>query len=240
MYFNKISRRVMAFVTVTAFILLLPQHGIAQDNPLAVPLVALNSRGVYSADRCSTTHDVLDVQFHEGEYCIDTVRIYADGFLMQSVPIREDDAITHKIVHFLDVNFDGYVDILVGPGRNREYSTIIMWDSEENKFVRATNDGFTVFNGEFYYDPKRMVVYRMTSSSAFETTYTLMVWQGSDLQSEETFLQVADPSYYDSYRVNHRYTVRNYYSDEDVISTDNPEEITEPWDKWLVSPYDDD
>ena len=230
----------MALTVVLAFVLLMPQNGVAQSNPLAVPTVALDQYGLFTVNDCPTTHDVLDVQLHEGEYCIDTVRIYADGFLMQSVPIREDDAITRKIVHFLDVNFDGYVDILIGPGCNREYSTIIMWDREENKFVRATNDGFTVFNGEFYYEPERMAVYRMTSSSAFETTYTLMVWQGTDLQSEETFLQVADPSYYESYRVNHRYTVRSYYSDEDVISTDNPEEITEPWDKWLISPFEDD
>ena len=230
----------MALTVVLAFVLLMPQNGVAQGNPLAVPTVALDQYGLFTVNNCPTTHDVLDVQLHEGEYCIDTVRIYADGFLMQSVPIREDDAITRKIVHFLDANFDGYVDILIGPGCNREYSTIIMWDREENKFVRATNDGFTVFNGEFYYEPERMAVYRMTSSSAFETTYTLMVWQGTDLQSEETFLQVADPSYYESYRVNHRYTVRSYYSDEDVISTDNPEEITEPWDKWLISPFEDD
>ncbi len=74
----------------------------------------------------------------------------------------------------------------------------------------------------------------MTSSSAFETTYTLMVWQGTDLQSEKTFFQVFDPSYYDSYHVSHRYTVRNYYSGDDAISTDDPSLISEPWDKWVI------
>jgi hypothetical protein len=178
---------------------------------------------------------VLKVILHEGESCIDKAEIYADGMLMQSVSISENDGITRNIVHFLDANFDGNVDILIGPGCNREYSTLILWDREENRFARASNDGFTVFNGDFYYDPMRMAVYRLTSSSAFETTGTLMMWQGTDLQSEETFLQVADPSYYDFYHVTHRYTIRNYYSDEDIVSTDDPNDISFPWDWWLIS-----
>lgn len=208
--------------------------GFAQSgNPLYVPAIALDINGLFSVDDCSTTHDLLEVVTHEGEYCIDMVQIYADGMLMQSLPISENDAITRNMVHFIDANFDGFVDILIGPGTNREYSALILWDREENCFVRATNDGFTVFNGDFFYQPESMVVYRRTSSCVAETTWTLMVWQGSDLQSEETFLQVSDPSYYDFYRVNHHYTVRNYYSDEDVISTDDPNQIYEPWDIFL-------
>lgn len=209
-------------------------------NPLAVPQVALDDYGYFTVADCPTTHDVLEVRLHEGEYCIDKVEIYVDGMLMQSVPISEEDAITRRVVHFIDANFDGNVDILIGPSCNREYSTLILWDREEELFTRATNDGFTVFNGDFFYDPERMVVYRMTSSSAFETTYTMMVWQGTDLQSEETFLQVSDPSYYDFYHVTHRYTVRNYYSDEDIISSDDVTDISFPWDRWIVSQRGDD
>ena len=110
-----------------------------------------------------------------------------------------------------------------------------MWDREENCWARATNDGFSIFNGDFFYDPSRMVVYRRTSSSAAETTYTMMIWQGTDLQSEETFLIIGDSSCYDSYHVTHRYTIRNYYSDEDIISTDNPNEVFDPWDRWINS-----
>ena len=211
------------------------QQDVAVRSALVVPTVQLDEYGLFTVADCPTTHDVLEVKFHEGEYCVDRVDIYADGMMMQSVPISEEDAITRKVVHFLDANFDGNVDILIGPGCNREYSTLILWDREENRFARATNDGFTVFNGEFYYEPMRMVVYRMTSSSAFETTYTLMTWQGTDLQSEEKFLQVFDPSYYDFYHVKHRYTIRNYYSDEDAFSDDSPEGIFEPWDKWVIT-----
>ncbi len=229
---------VTVMMLIPAFVAM-AQQVESVSNPLAVPSVELDEYGFFTVADCPTTHDVLEVKLHEGEYCIDRADIYADGMLMQSVPISEQDAITRKVVHFLDANFDGNVDILIGPGCNREYSTLILWDREENRFARASNDGFTVFNGDFYYEPERMAVYRMTSSSAFETTYTLMTWQGTDLQSEELFLQVFDPSYYDFYHVKHRYTVRGYYTGED-IGSDNPNDISEPWDKWVITWNDND
>lgn len=204
-----------------------------QVNPLSVQPVNVDQNGLFTVADCPTTHPVLEVKLHEGEYCFDRADIYADGVLMQSVPISEDDAVARDVVHFLDVDFDGNVDILIGPGCNREYSTLIMWDKEENRFAHGTNDGFTVFNGDFYFDAGRKAVYRRTSSSAFETTYTKMIWRGTDLQSEEVFLQVFEPSYYDFYHVTHRYTVRGYYSGDDIISTDDPTLISEPWDKWV-------
>ena len=229
---------VTVMMLIPAFVAM-AQQDESVNNPLAVPSVELDQYGFFTVADCPTTHDVLEVKLHEGEYCIDRADIYADGMLMQSVPISEQDAITRKVVHFLDANFDGNVDILIGPGCNREYSTLILWDREENCFARASNDGFTVFNGDFYYEPERMAVYRMTSSSAFETTYTFMTWQGTDLQSEELFLQVFDPSYYDFYHVKHRYTVRGYYTGED-IGSDNPNDISEPWDKWVITWNDND
>ena len=224
---------VTVMMLIPAFVAM-AQQVESVSNPLAVPSVELDEYGFFTVADCPTTHDVLEVKLHEGEYCIDRADIYADGMLMQSVPISEQDAITRKVVHFLDANFDGNVDILIGPGCNREYSTLILWDREENRFARASNDGFTVFNGDFYYEPERMAVYRMTSSSAFETTYTFMTWQGTDLQSEELFLQVFDESYYDFYHVKNRYTVRGFYTGED-IGSDNPDDICEPWDKWVIT-----
>lgn len=200
---------------------------------LAVPEVNLDENGLITVENCPTTHDVLEVDLYEGETAINMVLISADGLPMTTIPLEEDYGVTRNVVHFLDANFDGNVDILIGPGCNREYSVLIVWDNDRHEFVLASNDGFVVFNGNFYFDPQREAVFRMTSSSAFETTCTMMMWQGTDLQSEKTFLQVFDPEYYDSYRVTRRYTVRNYYSDEDVISTDDPSDISAPWDKWI-------
>ena len=224
------------YVVVLAALCFMASFAQAQEsNPLAVPAVTLDQYGTFTVADCPTTHETLEVKLLENENRIDKIQIFAEGMLMQSLPVREEDAITRNEVHFLDANFDGNVDILIGPGCNREYSALIMWDREENCWARATNDGFSIFNGDFFYDPNRMVVYRRTSSSAVETTYTMMIWQGTDLQSEETFLIIGDSSCYDSYHVMHRYTIRNYYSDEDIISTDNPNEVFDPWDRWINS-----
>lgn len=222
-------------VVLVALVFMASLAQAQESNPLAVPAVTLDRYGTFTVADCPTTHETLEVKLLENENRIDRIQIFAEGMLMQSLPIREEDAITRNEVHFLDANFDGNVDILIGPGCNREYSALIMWDREENCWARATNDGFSIFNGDFFYDPSRMVVYRRTSSSAVETTYTMMIWQGTDLQSEETFLIIGDRSCYDSYHVTHRYTIRNYYSDEDIISTDNPNEIFNPWDRWINS-----
>jgi len=207
---------------------------VDNSNVMAAPTVPVDADGLYTVEYCPTDHAALTVELHEGEYSIDQVIVKKNGKLLQAIPVSEDDDITRHVVHFLDANFDGNVDILVGPGCNREYSALFLWNPEENKFERATVDGFGVFNGDFYYEPERMAVYRHTSSSAFETTCTLMVWQGTDLKSEELFIQVSDESRYNDYGVTHHYTVRNYYSDEDAISTDDPTAIDDPWNKWLI------
>ena len=89
-------------------------------NPLSVPTVTLDKHGLFTVEDCPTTHEVLEVKLHENDFIIDRVEIYADGMRMRSLPIREEDCLVRKVVHFLDANFDGYVDILIGPGSNRE------------------------------------------------------------------------------------------------------------------------
>ena len=211
------------------------QQSADERGALAAPQVVVDTNGLFTVDDCPTTNDRFDVVFHNGEYGIESADILWDGIECQTISFDADnDCVTREIVHYLDANFDGYLDILLGTGTNREYSALLLWNEEENKFVRATNDGFIIFNGDFFYEPEKMAVYRRTSSSYAETTYTMMVWQGSDLQSEEIFLIIGDKSYYDSYRVTHRYTVRNYYSDEDIISTDDPTLFEGDWTEWAL------
>ena len=146
------------YVVVLAALVFMASLAQAQEsNPLAVPAVTLDRYGTFTVADCPTTHETLEVKLLENENRIDRIQIFAEGMLMQSLPVREEDAITRNEVHFLDANFDGNVDILIGPGCNREYSALIMWDNEENCWARATNDGFSIFNGDFFYDPSRMV-----------------------------------------------------------------------------------
>ena len=107
-------------------------------DQLAVPKVNLDKDGFFSVDDCPTTHDVLDVTLNEGEYAINLVLVSSDDLPMTTVPLDEDYGVTQDVVHFLDANFDGKVDILVGPGSNRNYSVLLLWNDEKNDFVLAS------------------------------------------------------------------------------------------------------
>lgn len=203
--------------------------------PFQAPVVSLDANGLFTVGDCPMELDGLLVKPDVGESAINRAFVVRDGVLFQYIPIDEDDFIVHQQVHYLDANFDGNVDFLIGPGTNREYSALFLWNVEEQAFVRATVDGLSVFNGDFFYEPERMAVYRRTSSSAVETTYTMMTWQGSDLQSEETFIIVSDEASRSACGVKHHYTVRNYYSDEDIISTDDPSRFEGTWSEWAIA-----
>lgn len=225
------------FTTALALVALFAVAGQPSGDSrgaLAAPVVAVDDYGLFSVNDCPMTDAHFALSFHMGEFEITSADVLWDGVEVQTLRFNEEDCIVREQVHFLDANFDGYLDILIGPGTNREYSALFLWSEDESMFVRATIDGFSVFNGDFFFEPERMAVYRRTSSSFAETTYTMMVWQGSDLQSEETFLIIGDKSYYDSYRVTHRYTVRNYYSDEDIISTDDASFFEGTWSEWAI------
>ena len=211
------------------------QQTTDERGALAAPKVEVDANGLFTVNECPTTNNHFAVVFHNGENGIESADILWDGIECQTVSFdAENDCVTREAVHYLDANFDGYLDILLGAGTNREYSALLLWDEEQNMFVRATNDGFLIFNGDFFYEPERTTVYRRTSSSYAETTYTMMVWQGSDLQSEETFLIIGDKSRYDDYHVTHRYTVRGYYSGEDIISTDDAHDFEGFWNDWAI------
>ena len=115
---------VMAIAVMTSC-RVVAQQNASMKNPLAVPTVALDKYGLFTVEDCPTTHDLLEVTLHEGEYCIDRVEIFTDGIRMQSLPIREDDSIVRKVVHFLDANFDGVFDAKDKPFSRFRYGVLI-------------------------------------------------------------------------------------------------------------------
>lgn len=203
---------------------------------LSAPDVLVGNDGLFSIDDCPTAYAGLDVEIHEGEFAIDQIVVHKEGRMPQSINISEDDAITKQMIHFMDANFDGYVDIFVGPGSNREYSALILWDPEQYSFERATIEGFTVFNGYFFYYPEQKKVYWLTSSSAAATTITQMSWNGTNLVSEELLQIVGNEESFKDYDVDHRYTLRNFYSDEVIFASDDGEQLPGIWRALLDRP----
>ena len=93
---------------------------------MAAPVIELDGEGMFSIDDCPTKYEGLEIVKHKGEYNLSSIDIMRDGQLLRSFNFTDDDYVTRDEVHFLDANFDGYVDIFLGPGCDREYSALFL------------------------------------------------------------------------------------------------------------------
>ena len=112
--------------------------------------------------------------------------------------------VTSGDLYYLDANFDGNMDILVGPAASRNYSTILLWDDTKGEFVPMEGD---YLNGNFMVNPSKKILVGQGSGSYCSEYYTCYVWQGNRLVTTETLIEINDPNAYKEYGVTRRYTV---------------------------------
>ena len=201
---------------------------------MAAPIIELNADGMYTIDDCPTTYEGLTVE----------PKITNDGRLSSVIIKRGDEVLqafntnsshfenVKNVVHFLDANFDGFVDFMVGADESEQSSALFLWSAEDSKFVQAMSDGNLSFTDAGYYGysfhPQSQKVY-CHGYSDYNIQY-LMSWIGNDLRVEEEFIQVFPPSmYYDN--VNHRYTILDSNTRKVLFSSDEPKQIPDRWKK---------
>jgi len=139
------------------------------------------------------------VQNADGEY---VVNIYSGRQIAQSITCTD---VTSGDLHFLDANFDGNIDIMVGPASPRNYSTILLWSDDKHEFVPMSEDN--TLNGFFLVDPKNKVWVSMGSGSYCSTYYQILKWKGNKLVPVESLIEISDPKSYSEYGVRMRYTI---------------------------------
>lgn len=117
-------------------------------------------------------------------------RIMANGQLQQSI-IDEDGLCTDwydqkesDMVHFLDANFDGYLDIFIGTGQSRTYSSLLLWNATNNRYERMGSLGEPSWQNPLF-SPQEKAVYMGGSNSAWEYGFTKYVWRGNRLMVVE-------------------------------------------------------
>jgi len=210
---------------------------------MAAPVIELDGEGMFSIDDCPTTYEGLEIVKHTGEYSLSSIDVMLDGKQLCSFAFRNDDIdldnndyVTGDQVHFLDANFDGYVDIFLGPGSDREYSALFLWDPERSTFVRARQDGDPQFNGNYQFHPASQKVY-FTGSGSFSSNHAVRLsWQNYDLRSEETLTSEMLKSCLDDEQPA-KYVVRKGgFSGKIIFSTDDPNKIPSQWKKWAYIP----
>lgn len=200
---------------------------------MAAPVINLDANGMYTIDNCPTTYEGLEVEPHISGGSLNSIVVKRCGEEMQTINVNSSyfETITN-VVHFLDANFDNYVDFMVGSGECEQSSALFLWSPDESKFVQALSDGGLSFTGgssySFRFHPQSQKVYR-GGYGDMDVQY-LMSWVGNDLRNDEEFIQAFSPSmYYDN--VNHRYTILDSKTQKVLFSSDDSKQIPERWKK---------
>lgn len=171
-----------------------------------------DKNGYYSVLSCPTSPSYFsattELNEDDGSY---NVNIYHGRQLAQSINCD----VTGGELHFLDANFDGNLDIVVGPATARNYSTILLWSDAKQEFVETGLE----LNGYFLVNPKSKTWVEMSSNGASSTFYTIYGWKGSELEVTESLMVFSNPSEYADYGVTTKYTLikgNDYYSTQSV------------------------
>ena len=126
---------------------------------MKAPKPKVDAKGYFYLKNCprsipnvKVTADLDDL----GQY---VVKVYIKGNLIDTFKCMS----TNGEVRFVDANFDGYYDFIVGPVESRNYSQLYLWDSKKQWFYHAvaTDD----LNGYLLLNPaKKQWVSRGSSS----------------------------------------------------------------------------
>ena len=197
------------------------------DGYMKAPEIQPNEVGLITLEQCPTTYQNLKVEVTED--CSEA-KIYDGDKLLQTISDSDDGLVAaggDAPVYFMDANFDGYVDIFIGPGRSRTYSTLLTWNPADKQFVRVGKLGTPPFQNFMLY-PSGKVVFDGGSESAFADFFTSYEWKDGQLQKLNDLYVVDDPEQYVEYGVDAKYTLRDA-DEKAVVSTDELSGLPEPW-----------
>ena len=215
----------------------------AIEPNMAAPEISIGRNGVYSVDDCPTSYDGLDVQLKKSEGTVKAANIYRDGELIQTLNLSSGDGINYydgaSLVHFLDANFDGNVDMIIGMGEARNYSGLFLWNPETKQFDRATDNDNKSINADLFFAPKEKAVYASYSEGGGMSQMAKMEWDGKNMKVIEWFLQMESWRYSDfgELNISHHYNVVNRNKNRIIFSTDDPNAVPAQWKKWVYEEY---
>ena len=185
------------FSFILAAVALVPLQSLAQGSLQP----KTDKRGFYSITDCPTSLSFIKAATEKQDDGSYKVNIYRGRELSQTF----DFEVTSGDLYYLDANFDGNMDILVGPAASRNYSTILLWNDKKGEFVQM--EGSEYLNGNFIVNPSKKFLVGQGSASYCSEYYTRYTWQGNKLVATETLVEINDPKAYKEYGVKRRYTI---------------------------------
>lgn len=208
-------------------------------SDMAAPVIELNEDGMYTVENCPTTYEGLDILIEKDfNGCITKLDVKKGGKLVCSFSATGDSGfdVDNDQIHFLDANFDGYVDFFLGPVFDRSHSRLFLWDPSVSRFQVAMDYDQTTFNGIYHFHPAEQRVYTINTGGWSTTCVSRCFWIGNKLFTDEILYEQFLHSSYSEHQPN-RYVIREgSYDGKILLSTDNPNKIPTRWKKWANIP----
>ena len=209
-----------------------PQNNDKEEPKAAV---AFDESDLMSLNQFPTVDEQLSVEVSPD--FMEAV-ISCDGEKLQTIS-DEDGLISMgeevAPVHFLDANFDGHTDIFIGVGESRTYSTLLLWNAEEQQFHRVGTLGSPDLQG-FKLCPTEKKVIEGGSGSYCSFYITQSHWNGDELVRDEQLVIISDPGEYIPYGVKNKYTIQDG-NEKELCSVENKESLPEFWQA-VINSYD--
>ena len=195
-------KRLFSLCILAALICPLPLGTSAQNlnKLLRAPRPVADANGFVSVLNSPRTAKHLDVAAERDDDGRINVRFYCDGKLIDQAKCEA----TSCDVRFLDGNFDGYTDVLVGPADSRNYSALFLWDPKYKRFLGTTTQDR--LNGRFLMHPATRTWISSGSSSYCSMYYSVFRWDDDRQAVTESVIEITDPKAYHEYGVRSRYT----------------------------------
>ncbi|MBQ9586038.1 MAG: hypothetical protein IJR20_08600 [Muribaculaceae bacterium] len=187
------------FNLIMAAVALMPLQLLAQGESASLQ-PKTDKHGFYSVVDCPTSLSFIKASTEEQDDGSYNVNIYRGKELSQTFNLE----VTSGDLYYLDANFDGSMDILVGPAASRNYSTILLWDDKKGEFIPMEG---SVLNGNMLVNPSKKILVSQGSGSYCSEYYTIYKWKGNKLITSETLVEITDSKAYKEYGVKRHYTV---------------------------------
>ena len=201
--------------------------GQTAEESMKAPEIKPDANGLIGLSQCPATYDKMEVALSEDNTM---VTITYGGQQFQTLSDTEEGLVAtgdDAPIHFMDANFDGYVDIFIGPGESRTYSTLLIWDATAKQFKRVGSLGDPSYQNIMLY-PSKKYVFEGGSSSWCSDFFTRSIWEEGNLKKVEELCIVSDTEQYGEYEVKNKYTLRDGQQN-DILSTDDISSLPSPW-----------
>ena len=190
------------------------------DPIIAPPLSPLDANGFYDLTIAPQSHNSFSVKTVDGNDGTKTTLIRYGTKIIGNLTHNA----TSNTVRYVDANFDGFTDIVVGPAASRNYTAICLLEPQSRTFKQSnvTDE----LNGDFLINPTTKQWVGRSSNGASSTIYQIYSWTNNQLVPAETLIVISDSQDYKANGVKSRYTIING-NDFDHIATSKKIEANE-------------